>query len=75
MYTKKGEELSEGLAIFYNSERFEKLHSDIIVMSQNTDMERFSETWSKITNEKTKERFLARNTTMQVDNFINQFNV
>ncbi|XP_011338566.1 2',5'-phosphodiesterase 12 isoform X2 [Ooceraea biroi] len=59
-------EISEGLATFFNQERFEKLGFQFNVMAQNTDVPRFATVWSKINNEKTKERFLKRNTTIQV---------
>lgn len=35
-------------------------------MSQNVDFPKFNEIWVKIKNEKMKERFLSRNTTVQV---------
>lgn len=59
-------EISEGLATFFYQERFEKIGYEFTVMSQNIDFPRFAEIWSKIKNEKTKERFLGRNTTVQV---------
>lgn len=59
-------EIREGLATFYNIKRFDKLGFTYSVMAQNTDLHTFSSVWSKIKNEKTRERFLARNTTIQV---------
>jgi hypothetical protein len=59
-------EISEGLATFFNQERFEKLGFQFNVMAQNIDFPRFSAVWSKINNEKVKERFLNRNTTIEV---------
>lgn len=59
-------EISEGLATFFYQDRLEKIGYEFTVMSQNIDFPRFAEVWSKIKNEKTKERFLARNTTVQV---------
>jgi len=35
-------------------------------MAQNIDLPKFAAIWSKIDNDKTKERFLGRNTTIQV---------
>ncbi|XP_012224589.1 2',5'-phosphodiesterase 12 isoform X2 [Linepithema humile] len=65
MFVTKNE-ISEGLATFFNQERFEKLGFEFIVMAQNTDFPKFTEIWSKIDNKKTKDRFLSRNTTIQV---------
>lgn len=59
-------EINEGLATFFNQERFEKLGFEYSVMAQNTDFPRFAAIWSKINNEKTKQRFFGRNTTIQV---------
>lgn len=59
-------EISEGLATFFNQERFEKLGFEFSVMAQNTDFPKFAAIWSKINNYKTKERFFNRNTTIQV---------
>ncbi|KAK2582431.1 hypothetical protein KPH14_004741 [Odynerus spinipes] len=59
-------ESPEGLAIFFNEERFEKLSVDFTVIGQNTELPKFALVWSKIQNEKTKQRFLERNTIAQV---------
>ncbi|KAL6254856.1 hypothetical protein P5V15_014195 [Pogonomyrmex californicus] len=59
-------EMSEGLATFFNQERFEKLGFEYSVMAQNIDFPKFTAVWSKIDNDKTRERFLNRNTTIQV---------
>ncbi|KMQ88325.1 2 -phosphodiesterase 12-like protein [Lasius niger] len=59
-------EISEGLATFFNQERFEKLGFEFSVMAQNTDFPKFAAIWSKINNYKMKERFFNRNTTIQV---------
>ncbi|KAL0130432.1 hypothetical protein PUN28_002243 [Cardiocondyla obscurior] len=59
-------EISEGLATFFNQDRFEKLGFEYSIMSQNVDLPKFATVWSKIDNEKLKERFLSRNTTIQV---------
>ncbi|KAM0733217.1 2',5'-phosphodiesterase 12 [Formica fusca] len=59
-------EINEGLATFFNQERFEKLGFEYSVMAQNTDFPRFAAIWSKINNERTKKRFFGRNTTIQV---------
>ncbi|XP_071571761.1 2',5'-phosphodiesterase 12 isoform X1 [Temnothorax nylanderi] len=59
-------EISEGLATFFNQDRFEKLRFEYSVMAQNVDLPKFAAIWSKIDNDKMKERFLGRNTTIQV---------
>lgn len=59
-------EINEGLATFFNQERFEKLRFEYSVMAKNIDFPRFATIWSKINNDKTKERFFGRNTTIQV---------
>ncbi|XP_029171782.1 2',5'-phosphodiesterase 12 isoform X1 [Nylanderia fulva] len=59
-------EINEGLATFFNQERFEKLGFEYSVLAQNIDFPRFATIWSKIDNDKAKERFLGRNTTIQV---------
>ncbi|XP_011158190.3 2',5'-phosphodiesterase 12 isoform X1 [Solenopsis invicta] len=59
-------EISEGLATFFNQDRFEKLGFQCSVMAQNVDFPKFAAIWSKIDNDKMKERFLSRNTTIQV---------
>ncbi|XP_011702462.1 PREDICTED: 2',5'-phosphodiesterase 12 isoform X1 [Wasmannia auropunctata] len=59
-------EISEGLATFFNQDRFEKLGFEYSVMAQNIDCPKFAAVWSKIVNDKMKERFLSRNTTIQV---------
>lgn len=65
MFVTKNE-TREGLATFFNQERLEKIGFESSVMSQNVDSPKFVAVWSKIENEKAKERFLDRNTTMQV---------
>ncbi|XP_032687861.1 2',5'-phosphodiesterase 12-like [Odontomachus brunneus] len=65
VYVTKNE-ISEGLAMFFNNERFEILKVESSVMSHNVDSPRFNAVWTKIENEKMKERFLNRNTTIQV---------
>ncbi|XP_014482436.1 PREDICTED: 2',5'-phosphodiesterase 12 isoform X2 [Dinoponera quadriceps] len=59
-------EVSEGLAMFFNHERFEILNIESRVMSHNVNSPKFKAVWDKIENEKMKERFLSRNTTIQV---------
>lgn len=59
-------EVNEGLATFFNQDRFEKLGFVRSIMAQNVDLSKFAAIWSKIDNDKTKERFLSRNTTIQV---------
>ncbi|XP_014603536.1 PREDICTED: 2',5'-phosphodiesterase 12 [Polistes canadensis] len=58
--------MSEGLAIFFNNDRFEELCFDFTVIGHNTEMPKFVQVWSKIKNEKAKKRFLDRNTTAQI---------
>lgn len=59
-------EISEGLATFFNQDRFEKLGFEYSIIAQNVDLPKFAAVWSKIDNDKMKERFLNRNTTIQV---------
>ncbi|CAL7939661.1 unnamed protein product [Xylocopa violacea] len=59
-------EMHEGLAIFYNRERFDKLICNYSVLSHNTNLDQFSSVWSKIQNDKVKQTFLNRNTIIQV---------
>ncbi|XP_047366288.1 2',5'-phosphodiesterase 12 isoform X1 [Vespa velutina] len=59
-------ESSEGLAIFFNEERFEELCYDSTVIGNNTELPKFALIWSKIQNEKAKKRFSQKNTTVQV---------
>lgn len=65
VYVTKNE-ISEGLAMFFNNERFEILKVESSVMSHNVNSPKFNAVWTKIENEKMKERFLNRNTTIQV---------
>ncbi|XP_018377460.1 PREDICTED: 2',5'-phosphodiesterase 12 isoform X3 [Trachymyrmex cornetzi] len=59
-------EVNEGLATFFNQNRFEKLGFERSIMAQNVDLPKFAAIWSKIDNDKIKARFLNRNTTIQV---------
>ncbi|XP_046829334.1 2',5'-phosphodiesterase 12 isoform X3 [Vespa crabro] len=59
-------ESSEGLAVFFNKERFEELCYDSTVIGNNTELPKFALIWSKIQNEKAKKRFSQKNTTVQV---------
>lgn len=59
-------DLREGLVIFYNQERFDKLNSDYSVISQGTELDEFKDVWSQIENENVKQAFLNRNTIIQV---------
>ena len=63
-------EVTEGLATFFNQDRFEKLGFERTIMAQNVDLPKFAAIWSKIDNDKMKERFLNRNTTVQVITYI-----
>lgn len=65
IFTRKGEDLSEGVATFYDERRFEKIRTESRVMSQNVQSPGFGSVWEKIENETVKERFLGRNTTVQ----------
>ncbi|XP_011150395.1 2',5'-phosphodiesterase 12 isoform X2 [Harpegnathos saltator] len=58
--------ISEGLAMFFNHERFDMLNVESKVISHDVDSPKFKEVWSKIENDRVKERFLNRNTTVQV---------
>lgn len=59
-------DMREGLAIFYNQERFNKLTCDCSIMSQGMNLEEFNTVWSKIENDKVKEIFMNRNTVIQM---------
>ncbi|XP_011063535.1 PREDICTED: 2',5'-phosphodiesterase 12 isoform X4 [Acromyrmex echinatior] len=58
-------EVNEGLATFFNQDRFEQLGFERSIIAQNVDLPKFAAIWSKIDNDKMKERFLSRNTTIQ----------
>ncbi|XP_034187530.1 2',5'-phosphodiesterase 12 [Osmia lignaria lignaria] len=58
-------DLREGLVIFYNRERFDKLNSDYSVISQGTELDEFKDVWLQIENENVKQAFLNRNTIIQ----------
>ncbi|XP_012284829.1 2',5'-phosphodiesterase 12 [Orussus abietinus] len=66
VYNKKGCQVSEGLATLFNAERFENLYFEFTLISENVHVDVFNDVWSKIKNDKFKERFLERNTTVQV---------
>ncbi|CAK9807032.1 2',5'-phosphodiesterase 12 [Anthophora plagiata] len=59
-------DLCEGLAIFYNQERFDQLTCDYSVISQGINLEEFNSVWSLIQNDNAKQTFLNRNTIVQV---------
>ncbi|XP_026675284.1 2',5'-phosphodiesterase 12 [Ceratina calcarata] len=59
-------DMREGLAIFYNRERFNKLICNYSVMSQGINLEKFNTLWSKIENTNVKEIFMNRNTIIQM---------
>lgn len=68
-FSLKGGDVAEGLAFFYNKNRFNKLDSKRIVFSEimNTDP-LYADIWEKISeNEKLSERILERTTTLQVN--------
>ncbi|XP_043274609.1 2',5'-phosphodiesterase 12 [Venturia canescens] len=66
IFNRKGDDLSEGVAIFYNEKRFKKIRSESRVMGQNVDAPGFNNIWQQINNDIVKERFVGRNTTVQV---------
>ncbi|PBC27644.1 2',5'-phosphodiesterase [Apis cerana cerana] len=60
-------DLREGLAIFYNEEKFDKLSHNYSVISQDiNNLNEFNTVWSQIQNVNTKETFLNRNTIIQL---------
>lgn len=60
-------DLREGLAIFYNEEKFDKLFHNYSVISQDiNNLNEFNTVWSQIQNVNTKKTFLNRNTIIQV---------
>ena len=73
VYNRKGAEVVEGLSTFFSKERYEKLKFESKIISENLELEKFKSTWEKIQNEKTKARFMERNTAVQV-NFYDNFN-
>ncbi|XP_043510401.1 2',5'-phosphodiesterase 12 [Frieseomelitta varia] len=58
-------DMREGLAIFYNQDRFDKLSCDYSVISQGTNLDEFNIVWSQIQNDDVKRTFLNRNTIIQ----------
>ncbi|KAK1118077.1 hypothetical protein K0M31_015354 [Melipona bicolor] len=58
-------DMREGLAIFYNQDRFDKLSCDYSVISQGTNLDEFNIVWSQIQNDNVKRTFLNRNTIIQ----------
>ncbi|XP_076659540.1 2',5'-phosphodiesterase 12 [Halictus rubicundus] len=58
-------DLREGLAVFYNQDRFDILNSNCSVMSHDTDLKGFNTVWSQIQNENVKQTFVNRNTIIQ----------
>ncbi|XP_031835173.1 2',5'-phosphodiesterase 12 [Nomia melanderi] len=58
-------DMREGLAIFYNQDRFDKLNCSCRVISQDTDLNGFNTIWLQIQNENVKQTFLNRNTIVQ----------
>ena len=65
VYNAKND-LREGLAIFYNEERFDKLAYDYSVLAQGTDLEEFNSVWSRIENTNVTQAFLNRSTIVQM---------
>ena len=66
IFKRKGIDLSEGIATFWDARRFDEIRSESRVISQNVNSMKFRCVWEKVGNEKAKERFLARNTTVQI---------
>ncbi|XP_053973801.1 2',5'-phosphodiesterase 12 [Hylaeus volcanicus] len=58
-------DLREGITIFYNRDRFDKLSSSYSVLSQDTDLIGFNDVWSKIQNERVKQTYSGRSTIIQ----------
>ncbi|KAK9310777.1 hypothetical protein QLX08_000077 [Tetragonisca angustula] len=58
-------DMREGLAIFYNQDRFDKLSCDYSVISQGTNLDEFNIVWSQIQNDDLKRTFSNRNTIIQ----------
>ncbi|KZC13699.1 2',5'-phosphodiesterase 12 [Dufourea novaeangliae] len=58
-------DLQEGLAVFYNQDRFDQLNCSYSILSQGTDLSEFNITWLQIENENVKQAFLNRNTVIQ----------
>ncbi|XP_031365550.1 2',5'-phosphodiesterase 12-like [Apis dorsata] len=58
-------DLREGLAIFYNQEKFDKLSHNYSVISQGINLNEFNIVWSQIQNDNIKQIFLNRNTIIQ----------
>ncbi|XP_076238085.1 2',5'-phosphodiesterase 12 isoform X2 [Calliopsis andreniformis] len=58
-------DLREGLAIFYDRERFNELGSSATVIGLNTDFTEFNSVWSQIQSESVKETFKNRSTIIQ----------
>ncbi|XP_033333947.2 2',5'-phosphodiesterase 12 [Megalopta genalis] len=58
-------ESREGLAIFYNWDRFDKLDSNFSIIAHDTDSNDFNTTWLQIQNDNVKQMFVDRNTIIQ----------
>lgn len=65
VYNAKND-LREGLTIFYNEERFDKLSYDYSVLAQGIDLAEFNSVWSRIENTNVIQAFLNRSTIVQV---------
>lgn len=62
--TKK--DTREGLAIFFNRNRFDRLNFESVIIGCDVTLDGFDTVWSRIENLKAKERFLNRSTSVQV---------
>lgn len=65
VYNTKND-LQEGLAIFYNQERFDKLSCSYSIISNGTDLNGFNALWLQIQNKNVKETFLNKSTLIQI---------
>lgn len=66
LFNPKGD-TREGVSTFYNKERFDKLGYESLLLSQNVEnVAEFKKIFDKIESEEAKQRFLDRNTTVQV---------
>lgn len=66
LFNSKGD-TREGVSTFYNKDRFEKLGYESLLVSQNVaNVEEFKKVFDKVQSEEAKQRFLDRNTTVQV---------
>ncbi|XP_063973714.1 2',5'-phosphodiesterase 12 [Diachasmimorpha longicaudata] len=66
IFAAKGD-TAEGLAVFYDQNRFQLLDNKCAIMSKNVDLnESFKRVWAQVQNENTRQRFLDRNTSLLI---------